>query len=136
MQKLNYVLRTAAFIMLLTIGISINGKAQSAADAYVSMANSQSPITSGTYYVLLSDTGDVSQIETKLGTASGLSDILNQTYDYDVSTGLPTGYTYLRQGNKLVLGITNINTTDTYYGTVRIKNGSGTWSSSYSFITN
>ena len=131
MQKPNYLLRTATISLLLTLLMPFNGICQSVTDASASHSGASS-----TYYVLLSDTVNVSQIETQLGSSSGQSDILNHIFDYDVSTGLPSGYTYSRQGNKLFLGVSSLTANEIYYGTVRVKNTSGTWSSAYSFITN
>ena len=117
--------------MLLVCSLPFNGFPQSATDAYATMDG-----TSGTYYVILSDTSNIAQIETQLGSSSGQSDVLNYTFNYDVTTGLPGGYGYSRQGNKLTLTIANVSVASTYFGSVRIKNGSGSWSSTFTFITN
>lgn len=112
--------------------------AQTASDATLIMDDSQAPgsLYAGTFTIMLSDTNNVSQIEIKLGTSLGATDIMSNTFNYDVTTGLPTAYTYARQGNKLTLGIGNYTELNTYFGCVRIKNATGTWSSSFNFITN
>lgn len=110
----------------------------SATDAYVVMDDASAPGTlyAATYFVFLSDTVSASQIEIKLGTNSGLTDVMTYTYNYDVASGLPSGYTYSREGNKLTLVIGNYTERNTYFGSVRIKNTSGSWSSPFNFITN
>jgi len=135
MKKPNYFLRTAK-IFLLSLLFPLCGMAQTTSDAYVSMDDIPGASISGTYYVILTDTNSISQIETGLGTTSGSTDVLNHTFNYDVSSGLPAGYSYTREGNKLILGIGTFTERNSYYGSVRIKNTSGTWSSPYSFITN
>lgn len=131
MKKPNYLLRSATISVLLSLIIPFSGICQTVNDAAASHTG-----TTTTYYIMLSDTANVSQIETQLGSSSGQVDILNHTFNYDVSTGLPSGYTYSRQGNKLTLAIANLTLNEIYYGSVRVKNSSGTWSSPYSFITN
>ncbi|MBK7853678.1 MAG: hypothetical protein IPJ79_01095 [Bacteroidetes bacterium] len=118
--------------------LSSSSYSQSASDAYLNMDDAAAPGTlyAGTYIVFLTDTSNVSQIEIALGTGTGLSDVMTQIYNYDVTSGLPSGYTYTREGNKLTLGIGNYTEYNTYFGSVRIKNVSGTWSSSFNFITN
>lgn len=141
-RKLTHAVSTALVLTLCLFGFAPFGGqgvyAQSVSDAYLTLNDAAAPgsLYAGTYVVFLSDTNNISQIEISLGTASGLTDVMAQTYNYDVSSGLPSGYTYNREGNKLTLGIGNYTEVNTWFGSVRIKNASGTWSSSLNFITN
>jgi hypothetical protein len=134
--KTQRVLAALALLLLINFS-SMYAQTASATDAYVVMDDASSPGTfAGTYFVFLSDTTTSSEIEVSLGSNTGLNDVMTYTYVYDVASGLPGGYTYARQGNKLTLGIGNYTDRNTFFGTVRVKNSGGTWSSPFHFITN
>jgi len=79
--------------------------------------------------MLLPDTGQVSKINVKLGTMPGASDLLNHSFVYD---GNPGGtYSYLRNGNFLVLGLGNYSNSNNalYYSEVEIEDAAGNKSS-------
>lgn len=116
----------------------IPAKAQTnpVSDAYAKVDASTGANLRATFFIEVADTTDVSQLEIKLGTADGQSDLVSHTYDYDVTTGLPAGFSYSRTGNKVTLGTNDFSDMSTYFGTVRLKNGSGTWSDEFKFITN
>ncbi len=108
-----------------------NVLAQSVTDATIKLDGAAT-----TFIVVLGDTVNVNEIETVLGTGQGLNDVFSYAFTYDVSAGLPNGYSYLRVGNKLILGISTLIASDSYFGTVRIKNSTGNWSQAYNFVTN
>lgn len=89
-----------------------------------------------TFNIEVSDTNDISQIEIKLGGREGVSDLLSQVLDYDVTTGLPSGFSYSRTRNKIIIISNVFSDVSTYFGSVRVKNNSGVWSDDFKFITN
>ncbi|MEO8146153.1 MAG: hypothetical protein ABI723_00885 [Bacteroidia bacterium] len=107
-------------------------------DAYIisQPLSTDSTILQGTYIVELSDSNYVSNIEVKIGTMAGASDILSHTFLYDSQAGLPTGFSYARVGNKLTLGVSTYPDESTFFGQVRVQATNGTWSSPMQFITN
>lgn len=134
LSRVSHCLLTATFLLLLTT----SSRAQSLpTDAFVTMqATNTAGVVSGNYFVEVPDTTNVSQIEIKLGSNPGLADYVNQVFDYDVTTGLPTGYTYSRTGRIINISIGNRTEDGAYYGQVRIKNNSGSWSAVYPFVSN
>ena len=88
------------------------------------------------FYVEVPDSNAVSQIELTLGSDATQTDIFNHTFDYDVTTGLPSGYSFSRNGNKVYLGLGTFPDPSVYYAKVRLKNNSGTWSDYYEFYGN
>lgn len=107
-------------------------------DAYVTMETSANnpSLLEGTFVVILNDASAITNFEVKLGTSSGLSDVMSHTYAFDVTLGLPTGFTYLREGNKVTLGIGTYTDKSTYYGQARVQRSNGIWSQPLQFIAN
>jgi hypothetical protein len=106
-------------------------------DAFVSMkATATTGIMHGTYYIEVPDTGNVADIEIKLGTDWNLSDMVNASFAYENPASLPLGFTYAREGKIIAVDIGDFDEQSVYYGGVRIKNSSGTWSSVYQFVAN
>ena len=125
----------AVMCMMLTIGVHAQSEIT---DATVTKneVTGQAGVYSGAFIVLLSDSNDISKVEVQVGTENGSSDLSNKTFDWDVTTGLPSGCSYQRTGNTLTLGVGNFNETYTYFCRVRIRDNSGNWSNYYQFITN
>jgi len=109
-----------------------NLQAQTISDAYASIADSTGQ--NNIFTILLSDSSGIDQIETKLGTMEGESDLHLHVFDFDSQPGSP--YTYNRTGNTLKLGIGTVSPNGIYYGECRLKYTNGSWSSSFQFINN
>lgn len=90
----------------------------------------------GNFMVEVSDTTTNSAIEVKLGSADGLSDLVNYTFNFDVNSGLPTGYIFNRIGNICTLSVGTLQEANTLYGSVRVRHTDNSWTSLYSFISN
>jgi len=90
----------------------------------------------GTYFVVLSDSTGVSNVEVKIGSTSGGSEVMGYSFSYDSQSGLPQGFTYAREKTKLTLGIGTYTDRSTYYCQVRIQASNGTWSQPFQFISN
>ena len=78
-----------------------------------------------TLVVEVSDTGNLATIHVKLGTSPGGSQVLLQDYAFDVSSGLPAGTSYRREGYVVYLGLGNHSGFSAVYATVSLENGSG-----------
>ncbi|HRH84979.1 MAG TPA: hypothetical protein PK210_12145 [Bacteroidia bacterium] len=128
----------AACVSLLTALLLLFAAAANAqpTDAFVSMrATATEGIMHGVYYIEVPDTGNVSDIEIKLGTDWNLSDLVNASFVYDIPASLSSGFSYSRSGNIIAVDIGDYDQRNAYFGEVRIKE-SGTWSSFYSFVSN
>ena len=111
--------------------------AQSSQHFEVAMQMNYDSLTSlnqGFFEIELSDTTDVSQIEVNLGTKNDASDLVAYTYNYDSTPG--SGYSYSRSGNKVNLGVPAFSISTTYFGRIRVKDLSGSWSPYSYFVSN
>jgi hypothetical protein len=87
------------------------------------------------FMVTLSDTNLVA-IELGLGSERNQTDLFLHEFTFDVSTGLPSGLSYSREGLTLTIGIGNQQVLDYYYGQVRVKGDDQQWSEWYQFLQN
>ena len=90
----------------------------------------------GTFHIYPVDTLHTAQIELSVGVSENDTSLLFQVIDFDNSSTLPAGYTYVRTGNRIVIGATGPTPAWTYFCRVRIKNNQGTWSQPYVFLAN
>jgi hypothetical protein len=93
-------------------------------------------LSTATFFVELPDTNAVSMLEVGLGTAPGITDLLSQNFQYDLSTGLPAGMNWSRIENKVYLTLGTLTPPDAFFARVRIQNHSGQWSGYYQFVAN
>ena len=110
----------------------LNAKAQTINDAFASIADTTGQ--NNIFTIVVSDSTGIAQIETKIGSESGNSDLLSHVFDFDSQPGAP--YSYFRNGNTLKIGIGTISQNGIYYGECRLKYSNGSWSSSFLFINN
>lgn len=132
MKKINFLL----CCIFATYSNLINAQSNIVIDAYAKVDASTGSNLRATFFIEVLDTNDISQLEIKLGTIDGQSNLVSHTFDYDVTGGLPVGFSYSRTGNKVILETNDFSDMSTYFGTVRIKNINGLWSDEYKFITN
>jgi hypothetical protein len=115
----------------------INAKAQSnLITRAFAVINGQSSPVSGEFTVLLEDTTNVSQIKVMLGAEVDSSNLVLYIFNYDVTTSLPSGFTYSRSQNMVTLHVGTFDIYSTYFGSVQIKDNSNSWRTPYNFITN
>lgn len=130
------ILRTLLLLTLVSFAFGkVNAQSPSVTDAFITMDSISATSYAGTYIIVLSDTNNISELEVKLGSDPGAGDLMNNTYTYDVTSGLPGGWSYSRVGNTITLGIGTYTEKNIYFGNVRAK-VSGTWSDSYQFVSN
>ncbi|MBK6640283.1 MAG: hypothetical protein IPG39_03150 [Bacteroidetes bacterium] len=87
-------------------------------------------------YVEVPDSNAVSQIELTLGSDATQTDIFNHTFDYDVTIGMPSGFSFSRIGNKVYLGLGTFLIHQFTMPKFDSKNSSGAWSDYYEFYGN
>ncbi len=75
--------------------------------------------------VTVSDTSDLSHIHVKVGTTEGANDILQYSFAFDVTTGLPAGLSYFRVQNVIYLGLLKTYQADSYYYEIQLEDSSG-----------
>ena len=125
------------FLTLLIYCSSECVNAQVPTDAY---ATTSATITNGrtacTYFVELPDTVSISEIEINLGTREGVNDLVTHVFAFDVYSGLPSGFSYSRDKNKLRLEVGNVNESPIYFGEVKLKSNTGNWDAPFKFTTN
>ena len=129
---------TRMLMTFFAFSIFLSASAQTAAplDVTVSTASNGSGTVNVICYVLLQDTTATSQIQVQLGSMSDSTDIANYSFVFDQTSGLPSGYSYIRNGNNLTLNVGTIADVLTFFGRVRIKDSSGSWGDYFRFISN
>ncbi|MBP7168529.1 MAG: hypothetical protein KBB64_12785 [Bacteroidia bacterium] len=88
------------------------------------------------FTIQLTDSTQIEKIEVTIGTADGLSDVLNQSFVFDQTTGLSNGLSYSRNGNAVSLQAGAITEMPTYFGRVRLKLSNGQYTDYFSFTSN
>ena len=131
----NPITNNLIFIALL-FAFSIKAHSQSVTDAFSHMDSIGPNLFAGSFTILLDDTTDVSALEVKLGTFENGTDLMDYTYTYDVTTGLPSGWTYSRNKNTINLFIGTYTEKFIYYGQVRVMDTNNSWSSAFKFVSN
>lgn len=72
----------------------------------------------------LLDTVNISKIGVKIGSSSGLGDVEDYNFTFDIDTFLPTGYAYYRDGNEVHLTL-NEHLTGNFYFEVKLIDTNG-----------
>ncbi|MBK6986838.1 MAG: hypothetical protein IPI10_15545 [Bacteroidetes bacterium] len=83
--------------------------------------------------VNLFDTLNIQELEVKIGTSSGASDIFSHSFVFDVSGSLGSGLFYLRDAYSIQLGLGNRMQMLNYYSQVRIKKADGSYTDAVLF---
>lgn len=88
------------------------------------------------FIIQLTDSTQIDQIELGIGSTFGVSDLLNQSFLFDQTTGLSNGLSYARNGNSVLLQAGAITEMPTYFGRVRLKLSNGQYTDYFSFTSN
>ena len=110
--------------------------AQTPDDATVSLTPDTGGVVKGVFFVLLPDTNNLDAVEIQLGSEADSTNLVNYTFGYDVTTGLPTGFSWNREGLKLYLNVGTFAETDLRFGKVRLRRVGAGWGSEYAFVSN
>lgn len=95
-------------------------------------------ITDSTVYLVgmnisLYDSTNIQNIEVKLGSTDGGSDLLSHTFAFDITGQLGNGLSYSRVGYAISLGLGELTGIDSYFAEVRVQHTDGSYSPSISF---
>ena len=110
--------------------------AQTPEDATVSLTPDTGGTVKGVFFVLLPDTNNLDALEIKLGSNEGDSNLVNYTFSYDVTTGLPSGFSWNRDGLKVYMNVGSFPLTDLRYGKVRLRRTGQGFGADYAFVAN
>ncbi len=120
------------FLLQLTFGFS-----QNINDVAFRSVNTSNPDSlSCSFVVSLSDSTQIDKVEIELGSTEGQNDLINQNFDFDSNANLPSGFSYLRIGNRVSLETGTIPAYPTFFGRARLKLSNGQYTSYFSFIAN
>lgn len=110
--------------------------AQTPTDATVTLTPAATGSVTGMFYVLLPDTNNLEAVEIQLGSEADSANLVNYTFGYDVTTGLPSGFSWNREGLKLYLNVGTFAQTDLRFGKVRLRRVGAGWGNEYAFVAN
>lgn len=95
-----------------------------------------SGVNLSSFTIQLTDSTQIDKIEVTLGTTDGHSDVLNESFTFDQTSGLANGLSYLRNANAVFLETGTITELPTYFGRVRLKLTNGQFTDYFSFTSN
>lgn len=104
--------------------------------SFSAVDSASSGIIKSSFVVQLSDTLLIDQIEVKIGSNEGLSDLLSYSFNFDQTSGLPNDFAYTRIAKKVSLETGSITEFPTYFGRVRLKLSNGQYTDYFSFTSN
>ena len=81
------------------------------------------------------DSTTTTAIEIKIGNMEDDYSSLNQVIDFDPSGTLPSGFSYSRIKDQIVIGVSSAQPAWTYFCEIRVQNNS-TWSNPIKFLCN
>jgi hypothetical protein len=110
--------------------------AQTPEDATVSLTQDTGGTVKGLFYVLLPDTNNLDAVEILLGSAEDTTDLVNYTFAFDVTTGLPSGFSWNRDGLKVYMNVGSFPLTELRYGKVRLRRTGLGYGAAYAFVAN
>jgi hypothetical protein len=110
--------------------------AQTPEDATVSLTPDTGGTVKGLFYVLLPDTNNLDVLEILLGSAEDTTDLVNYTFAFDVTTGLPSGFSWNRDGLKVYMNVGSFPLTELRYGKVRLRRTGQSYGAAYAFVAN
>lgn len=127
--------RILAIVSAILLANGVMG--QSIQDVSFSAVDSASSgIIKSSFVVQLTDSVQIDQIEVKVGSNEGLSDLLSYSFVFDQTSGLPNGFAYSRSAKRVSLETGTIAEFPTYFGRVRLKLSNGQYTNYFSFTSN
>jgi len=125
------------FTLLWLLFLFTNTFSQSINDVAFKKQDSGTPdFLTSDFIVQLSDTTQIDLIEVKLGSTDQSSDLVNYSFPFDAASGLPSGYSYSRSANSVMLSTGLIPEIPTFFGRIRLKLSNGQFTDYFSFTSN
>ena len=93
-------------------------------------------LVASSYSFTVNDTVNVDSFDVLVGSYKDSSDLVNNNFSFDVSTGLLPNMTYYRLGNKVILTVADVVQKDTYYGRIIVHLSNNTQSDPFRFVGN
>lgn len=134
MKTIDFKLKLVLLIFVLLAPLIT--MAQTPEDATVSLTPDTGGTVKGLFYVLLPDTNNLDAIEILLGSAEDTTDLVNYTFAFDVTTGLPSGFSWNRDGLKVYMNVGSFPLTELRYGKVRLRRTGQGYGAVYAFVAN
>ncbi|MBP7166433.1 MAG: hypothetical protein KBB64_02085 [Bacteroidia bacterium] len=123
-------------LLILVLQAPMISMAQTPEDATVSLTPDTGGSVKGLFFVLLPDTNNLDAVEILLGSAEDTTDLVNYTFAFDVTTGLPSGFSWNRDGLKVYMNVGSFPLTDLRYGKVRLRRTGQGFGADYAFVAN
>jgi hypothetical protein len=125
------------FILICLSFVISNAFSQTINDVAFRKAESSTPdFLTSDFVVQLSDTSQIDLIEVKVGTTDQSHDIINYSFNFDATSGLPSGYSYNRIAKSVMLSTGLIPEVPTFFGRIRLKLSNGQFTDYFSFTSN
>ena len=107
-----------------------------AEDATVTLTPDTGGMVNGLFFILLPDTNNLEALMIQLGSSEGDSNLVNHTFTYDLTSGLPPGYSWNRIGLRVYINVGSFLLTDLRFGKVRLRRVGQSWGNEYAFVSN
>jgi hypothetical protein len=131
-----FYIKVKLVFLFIVLFLSKPLSAQTPEDATVTLSPDSGNMVMGLFYVLLPDTNNLEAVSIQLGSARSDSNLVNYTFNFDVNTGLPNGFSWDRQGLKLYLNVGIFPLSDLRFGKVKLRRSGQVWGNEYAFISN
>jgi hypothetical protein len=105
-------------------------------DARVTFTPATGGMVTGVFYVLLADSTGFSDVEVSLTDNLADSVVFSRVFEFDQTSGLPAGVSWLREGTRVFMGIGTHAQSVSWQAKARLRTTSGAWSNWYAFRFN
>ena len=134
-MKTMFILRKQLLVVILLVCINSISKAQ-ITDARVIFTPATTGFNTGIFQLSLPDSTGFSEIEIQLTEALEDTIIFNGVYVFDQTSGLPSGWSWTREGTRVSIGMGLLPEGNAWQGKARVKpNGDG-WGEWLVFLFN
>ena len=136
LRKVKY-LTTLAFILMCMIIYAPKASAQlSIVDVSISLAANPAGQFVGTCNLVISDTLDCDLVAVELSDATVDSVMFYREFQYDQTTGMPSGISWNRSENHIILGLGSLSNMLNWKARVSLKDAQGSWTTWEEFLFN
>ena len=105
-------------------------------DVSISLVATSGSQYTGSCSLVISDTLDCDLVAVELSDATTDSVMFYREYQFDQTTGLPSGISWARTGDHIILGLGTLPNVINWNARVRLKDSQGTWTAVDEFLFN